>query len=282
MGIKRQTWNVAAVQMTSTADVEKNVARALQLLRRATERGAELVSFPENLAYLRKEGAPVEFREAVDGDLVDRFRDEARRLGVYVLLGSIPEKIPRSRKIFNTSVLIGPWGRVLATYRKMHLFDIDVRGKIVLRESKTVRAGEAPVVANTPLGRLGLSICYDLRFPELYRHLALQGAQVLFVPAAFTAYTGPHHWLPLLRARAIENQCWVVAPAQYGRHDADRSSHGESVIIDPWGTVVQRLRKGEGIITGKIDLTSLRRIRSGLPCLSHTRTELLRPFDSIA
>lgn len=282
MGTKRESWNVAAVQMTSTADVEKNVARALQQLRRAAEREAELVAFPENLAYLRKEGTPVEFREAVDGELVGRFRDEARRLGVHVLLGSIPEKIPRSPKIFNTSVLIGPRGTVLATYRKMHLFDIDVRGEVVLRESRTVRAGDAPVVATTPLGRLGLSICYDLRFPELYRHLALQGAQVLFVPAAFTAYTGPHHWLPLLRARAIENQCWVVAPAQYGRHDVDRSSHGESVIIDPWGKVVNRLRKGEGIITGKIDLGAQRRVRDGLPCLSHTRPDLLRPFDTIA
>ena len=274
MANTRETWKVAAVQMRSTADVGRNVARALRQLRRAAEGGADLVAFPENLAYLRKEGTPVEFREAVDGELVGRFRDEARRFGVHVLLGSIPEKIPRSRKIFNTSVLVGPRGGVIATYRKMHLFDIDIRGEVVLRESRTVRAGDGPVVATTPLGRLGLSICYDLRFPELYRHLALQGAQVLFVPAAFTAYTGPHHWLPLLRARAIENQCWVVAPAQYGRHDADRRSHGESVIIDPWGTVVERLDRGEGIITAEIDLESQRRVRKGLPCLSHVRPGL--------
>jgi predicted amidohydrolase len=233
------------------------------------------VALPENLACMRKEGTPLEFRETLDGDLVNTFREAARRRGVYVLLGSVPEKIPRSRKIFNTSVLIGPGGRVLATYRKMHLFDIAIRGAAVLEESRTVRPGDRPVVANTPLGRLGLTICYDLRFPELYRHLALQGAEVLFVPAAFTAYTGPHHWLPLLRARAIENQCWVVAPAQFGRHAADRRSHGESVIIDPWGTVVERLAKGEGLITAEIDLEAVRRVRKGLPCLSHVRPQLL-------
>jgi len=275
MPSKQGKWNVAAVQMRSTADVQRNVTRALKHVRVAVEGGADLVALPENLAYLRKEGTPVEFRESIDGELVGRFRDAARRQGVYVLLGSVPEKIPRSRKIFNTSVLIGPGGRVLATYRKMHLFDIDVRGEVVLRESRTVRAGDRPVVATTPLGRLGLSICYDLRFPELYRHLALAGAEVLFVPAAFTAYTGPHHWLPLLRARAIENQCWVVAPAQYGLHDADRRSHGETVIVDPWGKVVERLAKGEGIVTAEIDLESLGRIRKGLPCLTHVRTGLL-------
>ena len=127
------------------------------------------------------------------------------------------------------------------------------------------------MVAETPFGRLGLSICYDLRFPELYRRLAFDGAQVLFVPAAFTAYTGPHHWLPLLRARAIENQCWVVAPAQVGRHSAERSSHGETAIIDPWGAVVARKARGRGFVTAKIDLGLVDRVRRGLPCLEHTR-----------
>jgi len=272
---QRKCWKVSAVQMRSTADVPRNVRRALEQVHLAADGGADLVALPENLAYLSKEGTPVEFRETLDGDLVNTFREAARRRGVYVLLGSVPEKIPRSRKIFNTSVLIGPGGRVLATYRKMHLFDIAIRGAVVLEESRTVRPGDRPVVASTPLGRLGLTICYDLRFPELYRHLALQGAEVLFVPAAFTAYTGPHHWLPLLRARAIENQCWVVAPAQFGRHGADRRSHGESVIIDPWGTVVERLAKGEGLITAEIDLEAVRRVRKGLPCLSHVRPQLL-------
>ena len=191
------------------------------------------------------------------------------------LLGSIPEKIPRSRRIHNTSVLIGPGGELLATYRKIHLFDIDIRGGAVLRESRTVAAGDRPVMVQTALGGLGLSICYDLRFPELYRRLALAGAQVLFVPAAFTAYTGPHHWLPLLRARAIENQCWVVAPAQVGNHGAGRVSHGESAVIDPWGKVTARKRAGQGLLQAEIDLGAVDRVRRGLPCLEHVRSKLL-------
>jgi len=269
-------WQVAAVQLTSTTDVERNVARALDRVRAAAKAGARLIALPENFAYLQEEGSPIGFRQPLDGPLVETFRSEARRLRRYLLLGSIPETIPRSRRIHNTSVLIGPRGQRLAVYRKMHLFDINVRGRAVLQESRTVVPGDRPVVAETPLGRLGLSICYDLRFPELYRRLALAGADVIFVPAAFTAYTGPHHWLPLLRARAIENQCWVVAPAQVGQHGATRRSHGETAIIDPWGRVVSRKRSGEGWIGATIDRTLVARIRRGLPCLEHVRPDLVR------
>ena len=243
-GLKR--WKVAAIQLTSTADVEKNVAKATRWVRRATASGAQLVALPENFAHLRSEGRPITFKESLDGSLVGCFAELARGLGIHLLLGSFPERIPRSRRIHNTSVLLGPDGRKVAVYRKMHLFDIDIRGGAVLRESKTVEPGGPPVVADTPLGKLGLSICYDLRFPELYRELVRRGAVALFVPSAFTAFTGPHHWLPLLRARAIENLAWVVAPAQVGQHNARRRSHGETVIIDPWGKVVARKGRGEG------------------------------------
>jgi nitrilase len=158
----------------------------------------------------------------------------------------------------------------------MHLFDVDIPGGVVLKESRTVKAGGHPTVVRTPLGRLGLSICYDLRFPELFRRMALARAEVVFVPAAFTAFTGPHHWLPLLRARAIENQCWVVAPAQFGRHGDGRESHGESAIIDPWGRVVRRLPRGPGWIRTTIDLDRVREVRKGLPALRHIRRELLK------
>ena len=276
MGRERRAWIAAAVQMTSTADVERNVERALALLGRAARAGADLVALPENFAYLREEGAPIALRETLDGPVVTALRGAARRHGVYVLLGSIPEKPARGNRVHNTSVLVGPDGGVLATYRKMHLFDIRMRGRAVHHESKRVAAGRRPVVAETPLGKLGLSICYDLRFPELYRRLVLRhGAEVLFVPAAFTAFTGPHHWLPLLRARAIENQCWVVAPAQVGRHGPTRRSHGESVIVDPWGRVVARRERGEGWIAARIDRELTRRVRAGLPCLSHARPALL-------
>jgi len=268
-------FQIAAIQLTSSDDVEANLSVAARWVRRAAGRGARLIALPENFAYLRTEGDRVDFRTDLDGDVVARMAAEARDARVYLLLGSIPERIPRSRRVHNTSVLLGPDGKRLAVYRKMHLFDIDIAGGVTLFESKTVKPGDRPVVATTPLGKFGLSICYDLRFPELYRRLALDGAQILFVPAAFTAFTGPHHWLPLLRARAIENQCWVVAPAQVGRHNEDRSSHGETAVIDPWGRVVARKTKGCGLVTAEIDLGQVERVRRGLPCLKHTRRSLI-------
>ena len=275
MGRVYRRWQVAAIQLTATVDVRRNVARAIALVRKAAAGGARLIALPENFAYLRAEGSPVDFKQPLDGELVSSFRDEARCLRRYLLLGSIPETIRGSRRIYNTSLLIGPDGELLAVYRKMHLFDINVRGRAVLQESRTVAPGKRPVVVDTPLGRLGLSICYDLRFPELYRRMALDGSELIFVPAAFTAYTGPHHWLPLLRARAIENQSWIVAPGQVGRHSAKRESHGETVVIDPWGRVVARKRKGEGVVHAEIDRSLTTRVRRGLPCLDHARRELL-------
>lgn len=262
--------------MTSTEDVDENLERAEALIRRAVRDGADLVAVPENFVFLRFEGSGG-FETPLGGDVVGRMRGLAAELRCHLLLGSIPEKLPRTRRIANTSVLIGPDGALIATYRKIHLFDIRIRGGVTLEESKIVRPGDRPVVADTTLGRLGLSICYDLRFPELYRHLALAGAQVLFVPAAFTSYTGPHHWLPLLRARAIENQCWVVAPAQVGRHNPKRESHGETVVIDPWGTVVARRKRAIGICMASIDLREVERVRRGLPALQHVRRRLFKP-----
>ena len=275
MGRRRKQWTVAAVQMTSTDNVRANADTARKRIREAAAAGAELIALPENFAYLHPEGTPVRFREDLDGELVGSMCEEARRLGRYLLLGSIPERIPRSPRVYNTSVLIGPGGAVVAHYRKMHLFDIRARGRVVLDESRTVKPGNNPVIADTSLGRLGLTVCYDLRFPELFRRLAQGGAQVIFVPAAFTSYTGPHHWLPLLRARAIENQCWVVAPAQVGRHGHGRKSHGETAIIDPWGEVVQRLPRGQGWIQARIDLDFVTSVRMELPALRHIRRDLL-------
>ena len=264
-------FRAAAVQMTSTTDVARNVRAAERLVRGAAADGARLVALPENFAYLHSESRPDRYRTDLDGDLVGGMRELARELGLHLLLGSIPERIPRSRRSHNTSVLIGPRGEVLAVYRKLHLFDVDIRGGVRLFESENVAPGKQPMLVRTALGTLGLSVCYDLRFPELYRWLALRGAEVLFVPAAFTSFTGPHHWLPLLRARAIENQCWVIAPAQVGRHGPDRESHGESAIVDPWGAVVARKRRGTGWIMADVDFEQVARVRRGLPCLEHVR-----------
>ncbi len=262
--------------MTSTDDVGRNLARIDKFVRGAAADGAELVALPENCLFLRPEGDAPGLRTGCDEEPVVALRRLARELGKYLLLGSVPEGIGRRRRIYNTSLLVGPTGRILASYRKMHLFDIDIPGGVTLKESSSVAAGDEPVTVRTPLGVLGLSICYDLRFPELYRALALAGAKVLFVPAAFTAFTGPHHWLPLLRARAIENQCWVVAPAQVGRHSATRASHGETAVIDPWGRVVARKSRGEGWVKATIDLDEVDRVRRGLPCLAHVRKQLVR------
>lgn len=272
---RRPVWKVAAVQMNSNHHRTRNRRQAEGLIRAARAAGADLVALPENFSYLRTEGTRVTHAEPLGGELVSWLSALAAELRVHLLAGSIPEAIPRSPKIHNTSVLFGPEGAILASYRKMHLFDIDMRGGAVLQESRFVAPGTAPVIADTALGRLGLTICYDLRFPELYRRLALDGARVLFVPAAFTAYTGPHHWLPLLQARAIENQCWVVAPAQAGRHNATRASFGHTAIFDPWGKRVAVLERPEpGFVVGEIDYGAQDRIRSGLPCLRHARREL--------
>jgi predicted amidohydrolase len=249
---------VAAVQTTSTDDLHANLGRAVRLVGRAAEGGARLVALPENFAYLRREGEPVPVAQGLDGEIVGRMREAAARTGVWVLLGSFPETIRGRRKIHNTSVLVDPGGAIRAVYRKIHLFDVKIPGKVDLRESRAVAPGETTVVARTPLGRLGLSICFDLRFPELYRRLVRDGAEVLFVPAAFTAYTGRFHWMALLRARAIENQCWVVAPAQTGVHHPGRESYGHTAVIDPWGNVVRELGRRPGIAYADIDLDAVR------------------------
>jgi len=269
MGVAR-TIEVAAVQMTSTEDHERNLATAGRLARRAAARGATLVAFPENFAFLRTSPRG-RLSPAAAQALPGRLAGLARDLGVFLLAGSIPEPVPGSSKIYNTCVLFGPGGAAVARYRKIHLFDIRIPGKVVFEESRTVKPGDEPVLVDLPQGRAGLSICYDLRFPELYRHLARRGAELLLIPAAFTEYTGKSHWTALLRARAIENLAWVVAPAQTGFHGGERTSYGHTAIVSPWGEVVAERARGEGIVSARIDLDAAARAREGLPCLDHAR-----------
>jgi predicted amidohydrolase len=263
---------VAAVaQMTSTADVERNLETAERLVAEAAARGARFVSLPENFAFLRSEGEPVPQAQALDGPWVRRLAEAARRHELTLLLGSLPEKVAGDARVYNTSVLIGPDGATIATYRKMHLFDIDLPGMEHLKESRAVRPGEELVVADAPFGRIGLSICYDVRFPELYRRLARQGARVLAVPSAFTERTGKDHWEVLLRARAIENLAYVVAAAQTGHHGGGRASHGHSMIVDPWGAVLAQVPEGEGVALAELDFARQDRLRRELPALGHAR-----------
>ena len=261
----------AVVQMTSTADVERNLATAERLVAEAASRGARFVSLPENFAFLRSEGEPVPDPQALDGAWVGRMAEVARGHALTLLLGSVPEKVPGESRVYNTSVLIGPDGRTIAVYRKVHLFDIDLPGMEHLKESRAVLPGNDVVTADAPFGRVGLSICYDLRFPELYRRLARAGARVLAVPSAFTDRTGKDHWEVLLRARAIENLAYVVAAAQTGVHGRGRASHGHAMIVDPWGAVLAQIPDSEGVAVADLDFERQDRLRRELPALSHAR-----------
>ena len=215
--------------------------------------------------------------EPLDGPTCERFAALARRLGIHLLLGSFNERSDDEgggdRRCHNTSVLFGPDGGRLAVYRKLHLFDVDVSERARFRESATVEPGTEVVVAATPLGRLGLSICYDLRFPELYRRLVDGGAEILTVPSAFTLTTGRDHWHPLVRARAIECQSYVLAPAQWGEHASGglRESYGHAMIVDPWGAVVAMASDGVGLALAEIDLARVRRVRRSIPVAEHRR-----------
>jgi len=263
----------AAVQLNCTSDADRNWEMALDLIERAAGYGAAFVATPENTNYLGPHEEKVRLAEPMDGPTVSRFSDLAAKLGIHLLLGSFNEKADDPKRCYNTSVLFGPGGEILATYGKIHLFDVDVSDQVRFQESATVVPGEDVVVAETPLARFGLSICYDLRFPELYRRLADGGAEVLMVPAAFTLTTGKDHWYPLLRARAIETQCWVIAPAQHGHHDdvGLRDSYGHALIADPWGQVVAAAEEGPGLALAEVDVSRVGKVRRSMPVRSHRR-----------
>jgi predicted amidohydrolase len=263
----------AVCQMTSTSDEAASLRQAEELVRAAAARGAAWIGTPENTNFLGPHAEKVRRAEPLDGPTATRFAALADELGVHLLLGSFNERATDPERCFNSSVLFGPDGERLAVYRKIHLFDVDVPGGVTFRESETVVAGDEVVVAPTPLARFGLSICYDLRFGELYRTLVERGAEALTVPSAFTATTGKAHWEPLLRARAIECQAYVLAPAQWGRHDDGglRESHGQAMIVGPWGDVLARVPDGTGIALAEIDLAAVERARRAIPVAAHRR-----------
>lgn len=263
----------AAVQLTSTSDEEANWDRAQALVERAAGYGAAFVATPENTNYLGPHEEKVRLAEDLDGPTVRRFAELAARHRIHLLLGSFNERGEAPGRCRNTSVLFGPDGSRLAVYRKIHLFDVDLSDEVRFTESATVEPGSEVVVAPTPWGGLGLSICYDLRFGELYRRLVGAGAVLLAVPSAFTLTTGKDHWEPLVRARAIETQCWVIAPAQVGRHDDGglRESWGHSMIVDPWGHLVAQASDGPGLALAEIDPRRVASVRRSMPVASHRR-----------
>jgi deaminated glutathione amidase len=260
-----------AVQMTSTGDRAKNLDTALGLVGQAADLGAKLVGLPENFAFMGREEERIAGAEPVDGPTVAALCDLARRRRIFVLAGSIAEKVDAPGKTANTSVLVGDQGEVLAAYRKIHLFDVQIPDGARYAESETVLPGDRAVVAETPLCRLGLTVCYDLRFPELYRRLSSEGADVLCIPSAFTLYTGKDHWEVLVRARAIENLAYVLAPAQVGRHSPSRVTFGNAMIVDPWGVVLARCPDGEGVCVAPVRRERLEQVRRELPALQHRK-----------
>ena len=261
----------AAVQLSSTPDRERNLEAADRLTRAAAAAGAKLVVLPEKWAVL---GAPedvVAGAEPLDGAAITWARETARELGVDLVAGSIAERVPGREKGSNTSVHVGPDGEVKAVYRKIHMFDVEVAGR-TYRESDHEEGGDELVTSETAdRVELGLTVCYDLRFPELYRILAIRGARVLTVPAAFTLATTREHWEVLLRARAIEDQAFVIAPNQVGEHAPGYRSGGRSMIVDPWGVVLAQAPDTETFITAELDLDRQREIRRSLPSLANRR-----------
>jgi predicted amidohydrolase len=263
---------IAAIQMTSGPDVSANLRDARALLEQAAERGAKLAALPENFSFMGLSDADKRgvAEDEGGGPVQDFLAATARRLGLWIVGGTVPLRGAGDGRVAAASLVYDAAGERRARYDKIHLFDVHVPEREErYRESAHVAPGSSPELVETPVGRLGLSVCYDVRFPELYRRLSAAGAELLSVPSAFTEPTGRAHWEPLLRARAIENLCFVVAPAQSGFHANGRETHGDSMIIDHWGRVLARLPRGRGCITAQIDLERQRRDRGSFPALSH-------------
>ncbi|WJX15499.1 Deaminated glutathione amidase, chloroplastic/cytosolic [Trifolium repens] len=277
---------VAAAQMTSINDLASNFTTCSRLVKEAASAGAKLLCFPEAFSFVgAKDGDSVRIAQPLDGPIMDQYCSLARESSIWLSLGGFQEKGSDPQHLFNTHVVVDDTGKIQSTYRKIHLFDVDVPGGRVYKESSftesvligTLHFGKDVVAVDSPIGRLGLSVCYDLRFPEIYQLLRFQhGAQILLVPAAFTKVTGEAHWEILLRARAIENQCYVIASAQAGIHNDKRESYGDTLIIDPWGTIVGRLpdRLATGIVVADIDLSLVDSVREKMPVAKQRK-----PFD---
>lgn len=265
-----KSYLAAAIQMTSKPDLDKNLGEAEDLIQLAVNQGAKLVTLPENFSFLGEESLKL----AAAADIANRsekfLKTMAQRFQITLLGGGFPVPVGEN-KMFNTALLISPDGQELARYHKVHLFDVDLPDGNTYKESNRIQAGSTlpQVIHSEELGNIGLSVCYDVRFPELYRSLSKQGAEILCIPAAFTAYTGKDHWQTLIQARAIENTCYVIAPAQTGNHYGMRYTHGHAMIVDPWGTVLNDAGVHPGVAIAEINPDRLHQVRRQMPCLEH-------------
>lgn len=259
---------IAAVQMASGPNIDGNLDEAARLIAMAAGRGAHLVALPEHFGILgMRDEDKVRLRERPgSGPIQDFLAATAKRHGIWLVGGSVPLEADAADKVRNSSLVYDPGGKLAARYDKIHLFGFEM-GAESYREERTIEPGRDIVTVDTPFGRLGLSICYDLRFPELYR--AMKDVDIILVPSAFTETTGRAHWETLIRARAIENLAYVLAPAQGGYHLNGRETHGDSMIVDPWGVVLDRLPRGSGVVSASVNLAHLKRLRQSLPALGH-------------
>ena len=263
---------VAAIQMTSGPDVMANLEQARVYLEEAAGRAARLAVLPENFSFMGLEDADKRRVAESDGagPIQNFLAATARRLRLWIVGGTLPLRAGADGRVAAACLVYDSDGKRAARYDKIHLFDVDIPGRAErYRESAHVAAGSTPAVVDTPVGRVGLSVCYDVRFPELFRRLSAAGAQLLTVPSAFTGPTGRAHWETLLRARAVENLCYVIAPAQSGFHPSGRETYGDSMIVDYWGSVLQRLPRGRGCIVAEIDLARQAEVRENFPALKH-------------
>ena len=272
--MSRETVRVAAVQLNSQDDVTANLAAIGNILQRAADDGVRVAVLPENFALMPRRGRDKNAiaEDEGDGPIQQFLAEQARTLGIWIVGGSLPLRSPDEQRVYGASVVVDDTGAMQATYRKIHLFDVDLGDSgESYRESHSMYPGDKPVCVDTPAGRLGLTICYDLRFPELFRRLLDDGAEWFTVPAAFTQTTGAAHWHVLLRARAVENLAWVVAPGQVGRHPDERSTYGHSLICDPWGQVLVESDESAGFVAADIDLGAQDKLRREFPALQNRR-----------
>jgi predicted amidohydrolase len=265
--------SVALVQMNSQDDKQVNIEAALSGIDEAAARGARLVALPEVWTYLGPDEGNRDAAEPIPGPLTTVLADRARQHGIYLHAGSILERVDGEPKVFNTTVVFDPAGDIIATYRKIHLFDVDLESDTSYRESATVGAGEEIVTFDLDGVTVGLAICYDLRFPELFRILALKGARAIILPAAFALATGKDHWETLIRARAIENGLYMLAPGQVGTHPPGLRCYGRSMVVDPWGLVVAQASDAPSVLSSQVDVSLVERIRGQVPSLANRRPD---------
>jgi predicted amidohydrolase len=268
----------AAIQLDTQQDKRENLAAISAFIDEAAAKGAKLVALPETMTYIGTKEGIIESAEPIGGETTKLLCEKALRHSMWVHGGSIYEKVDGTDKVYNTTIFVNPKGEVAAVYRKIHLFDVDLASGPSSKESDSYLPGDEVTVVNTELGRIGLAICYDMRFPELFRIMTLQGTQVFIVPAAFTLYTGRDHWEPIFRARAIENLAYFIVPNQIGKKTTFQTG-GKSIIADPWGNIVAKASDYPCVITAEINLPYVASIREQLPALKNVKSEIYKKYN---